>query len=345
VAIPTYNRAHMLSQAVASVLDQSLTDVEIIVSDNASTDKTSDVIASFRDERVHYTCNETNIGARANLSRCFRLGRAPYITVLPDDDLMLPANLEKKVALLDERPTVDVVHSASQFLHVGPDGKEHSEAFFGGGREDEIETGRDIVRRLLIDYPPYWISFPSALARRSIVHEEVRLYEDEGIGDDLGLALRMVRRAREVAYIAEPLVLIRVHPKAIGIQEEINELQSNTYRATFASLQGRNRVKKRFLKEYSREFRSVREFRGLRASSSKATREELVRLLGSKLPANRPSLITLRLLQIAARIEPSVLYSAESWRLFTELMPGTSGRKLRRRVRKFRRLILPAKRT
>src|SRR5688572_23564901 len=100
VTIPTYNRAHLLGPAIESVLAQSLQDVEIFISDNASTDETQKVVEGIDDPRVHYVRNERNLGVHANLSRGFTLGSAPYVCVLPDDDAMLPRNLERKVAML-----------------------------------------------------------------------------------------------------------------------------------------------------------------------------------------------------------------------------------------------------
>jgi glycosyltransferase involved in cell wall biosynthesis len=97
VTIPTYNRAHLLREAIRSVLSQSVTDLEFVVSDNASTDDTAAAVASFDDSRIHYVRNDTNLGHLVNMSRGFQLGTAPFVTILPDDDIMLPESLKRKV--------------------------------------------------------------------------------------------------------------------------------------------------------------------------------------------------------------------------------------------------------
>ena len=66
VGIPTYNRSKLLRRALTGVVNQTLENIEIWVLDNASTDDTADVVASFCDERIHYLRNESNIGHSAN---------------------------------------------------------------------------------------------------------------------------------------------------------------------------------------------------------------------------------------------------------------------------------------
>src|SRR4051812_49422897 len=111
VAIPTFNRAALLREAIASVLSQTFGDFEVIVSDNASVDQTADMVASFADKRLRYHRNTTNLGLVGNLNRCLSLARGTYITVIHDDDRMLPTNLERKVAALQRNPRLGFVHS------------------------------------------------------------------------------------------------------------------------------------------------------------------------------------------------------------------------------------------
>ena len=117
VCIPTYERPEMLRRSLQSVLWQSWRDVEVIVSDNASDDRVAEVVASFQDPRVVHDRLPENIGLFGNLSRCLRLGSGRYRVMLPDDDLMLPGNLESKVRFLDAHPEVGLVHSAFRFLN------------------------------------------------------------------------------------------------------------------------------------------------------------------------------------------------------------------------------------
>jgi glycosyltransferase involved in cell wall biosynthesis len=88
VGIPTYNRAGGLQRALESVLGQSERDLEVIVSDNASTDETPQIIAqaAARDERIRYLRHDTNQGLTANFNAVLEAARGQYVMVLADDD-------------------------------------------------------------------------------------------------------------------------------------------------------------------------------------------------------------------------------------------------------------------
>jgi glycosyltransferase involved in cell wall biosynthesis len=336
VCIPTYNRSGLLREALKSVLEQSLADIEVIVLDNASTDDTPDVIASLRDSRLHHVRNETNIGHLANISLGFHVGEAPLVMVLPDDDLMLPGNLERKVAILDEQPNVDVVHSANDFIHIAPNGRTRVEAYYGGGKTDRIEKGEEALRRLLTAIPPYWINFPTAVVRRSIVDDDVRLDPSDGHASDLGLALRLVRRADRVAYIAEPLVSSRVHPEAENVNMGINEFDSGVYKATLKWLEDRNELKRRFLRQFGD---GLRDLDDIHAGIHRASRVESVWIARRKVDGAQSIAEKWSVVREAVRREPSLLPSRELTEILSELLPGSSGRKIRKGVQRLTRIV------
>jgi|SRR5579864_7337165 len=87
IGIPTYNRASFLRRAIKAAVDQSHSDVEILVSDNASTDETPEVVRSFGD-RVRYCRNPENIGSWPNLVKLTQLATGDYFSWLQDDDLI-----------------------------------------------------------------------------------------------------------------------------------------------------------------------------------------------------------------------------------------------------------------
>ena len=106
ICIPTYNRPDMLRVSLQSVLWQSYRNLEVIVSDNASDSDTRAVVDSFGDGRVRVDRLQANIGLHGNLTRCLHLGNGIYRVMLPDDDLMLPGNVECKVAFFETHPQV-----------------------------------------------------------------------------------------------------------------------------------------------------------------------------------------------------------------------------------------------
>lgn len=77
IAIPTYNRAKLLTEAIESVLVQTYEDFELLISDNASTDETKNVVVSFKNPRIRYHRNKKNIGMMNNWNKCVTLCQVP----------------------------------------------------------------------------------------------------------------------------------------------------------------------------------------------------------------------------------------------------------------------------
>lgn len=70
IAIPTYNRASLLKEAIQSVLNQTYKDFELLICDNTSTDNTEGVVSTFSDPRIKYHKNKNNIGMMNNWNKC-----------------------------------------------------------------------------------------------------------------------------------------------------------------------------------------------------------------------------------------------------------------------------------
>jgi glycosyltransferase involved in cell wall biosynthesis len=114
VCVPTYNHAHFLHDAIASILKQTYTDFELVVVDNCSTDDTETVVAGYAatDHRIRYVRNQLNVGAQNNLNRCLEEARGDYIKIVCADDLLRPDCLAKMVEMLDTHPSVTLAGSA-----------------------------------------------------------------------------------------------------------------------------------------------------------------------------------------------------------------------------------------
>lgn len=112
VCIPTFNGADYIYQAINSIFDQRYQDIEIVVVDNCSTDKTTAIVndLSLRARGcIHLFKNEKNLGLAGNLNKCLEHARGEYIKFLCVDDLLLPGCLEQMVAALDTRLSVTLV--------------------------------------------------------------------------------------------------------------------------------------------------------------------------------------------------------------------------------------------
>lgn len=101
VVIATQNRAELLSEAIVSCLYQTVSDFEIVVVDDGSTDNTMEVLASFDDPRVRWVRLDSPRGIAAARNLGTQQARGEYIAVLDDDDLMVPDRLERQLQAME----------------------------------------------------------------------------------------------------------------------------------------------------------------------------------------------------------------------------------------------------
>jgi len=207
VFIPTFNRAYMLKETIDSVLRQTFDDFELIISDNASDDPTESIVRSFHDKRISYVKNDKNIGMCGNWNRCFDLAKGEYIALLPDDDLMLPENLEQKVNTLSRSAQIGLVHSKFDLIDV--DGRiiaSNRDSWGIGERTmDCLENRKEIISH---QWNP--INCSSVLFRSTCFHKLGKFTEKIPSGLDYEYWLR-IAVYYDVAFIARPLIRYRIH--------------------------------------------------------------------------------------------------------------------------------------
>jgi glycosyltransferase involved in cell wall biosynthesis len=118
IGIPTHNRVSLLKGCVESALAQSYPNVEVMVSDNASTDDTLAFLQSISHPRLRVLTNPTNVGAMANFDKCIREARGDYLVIACDDNVLDPAFLEKCVRLVRKEPGIPIVLAAYDVLVI-----------------------------------------------------------------------------------------------------------------------------------------------------------------------------------------------------------------------------------
>ena len=118
IGLPVYNGEMFLAQALDCLLAQTFRDFEIIISDNASTDRTPEICRAYtrRDPRVRYVRNQRNLGAVANINRVFGLSTAPLFKWAAHDDLHRETYLERCIRLLNDHPDVVLAHCETAFI-------------------------------------------------------------------------------------------------------------------------------------------------------------------------------------------------------------------------------------
>jgi glycosyltransferase involved in cell wall biosynthesis len=123
IGMPVYNEERYIEQALQSLLSQSVEDFELIISDNASTDRTGEICLAYaaKDPRVRYYRMETNLGAIANFSRVFQLSSAPYFFWASGHDIRHKSFIARCVEILEQDTSVVLCYSGARWLE--PDGR------------------------------------------------------------------------------------------------------------------------------------------------------------------------------------------------------------------------------
>lgn len=122
IGLPVYNGEKHISEAIDSLLGQDYPNIELIISDNASTDGTAAICQAYakRDPRVRYHRNARNIGAIKNFNHVFSLARGEYFMWAGDHDIRAPNYVSACAKVLREDPSVVLCYT--QTVRVDPDG-------------------------------------------------------------------------------------------------------------------------------------------------------------------------------------------------------------------------------
>lgn len=112
IGLPVYNGENFLEQAIASILSQSFTDFQLLISDNASTDATEAICRHYlkQDSRIKYHRHPNNTGAVPNFNFVFQPGKAPYFKWAAHDDILEPDYLRQCIDILERDPTLVIAH-------------------------------------------------------------------------------------------------------------------------------------------------------------------------------------------------------------------------------------------
>jgi glycosyltransferase involved in cell wall biosynthesis len=206
VLMSVYNDEFHVGKAVESILDQTFSDFEFIIINDGSTDRTKEIIESFRDSRITLISRE-NKGLTESLNEGIRLSRGQYIARQDADDVSLPERLAKQIEFLDSHQ--DVVLVGTSITLIDEDGRRLRDYTYPSEHSTLCRWLYAVVNPL----PHSTIMFRRD-AVLSLGGYDERFYKAQ----DYALHLCLVKHY-QIASIPEPLILIRYRTNSIGFAD------------------------------------------------------------------------------------------------------------------------------
>jgi cellulose synthase/poly-beta-1,6-N-acetylglucosamine synthase-like glycosyltransferase len=171
IGMPVYNGERYMAETIDSILGQTFGDIELIVSDNASTDATGDIAQRYaaEDSRVRYIRNPRNVGAARNYSQLLAFARGEYFKWAGYDDLLLPPYVERCVAALDADPGLVIAYPRTDIIDGnGKVVREHDDNLHLDS-PDPVERVRAFAWRFTLCNPCFGVQRREALDRTSLI--------------------------------------------------------------------------------------------------------------------------------------------------------------------------------
>jgi len=185
IIICSYNRAQYIEKAIRSILDQTFTNFEIIVIDDASEDNTENIVRDLtqKDQRIKYFKNENNLGISKSRNKGVSLAQGEYIAMLDSDDYWIDNNkLLKQVDILEEDKNIGLI--GSDVLCVDQNGKELKKHYYKSRDSD--------IRKKILCKNQFAQS--SVVFRKKIFNEVGKYNESLDVCEDLDLWLKIGKK-------------------------------------------------------------------------------------------------------------------------------------------------------
>ncbi len=224
VIIPAYNVERYMAACIQSMLDQTYTNQEILIVNDAATDSTVRIIQGFTDPRIRIIHNETNLGLAASVNKAIQQAKGLYIARMDADDVAHPHRLQKQVNFLEHHADVSIVGTAmksigySNYLHEFP------------------ETHEACKAQLLFNV---CFGHPSVLMRKSIFDNPENLYREDlrQYSEEYELWCRLVDKVK-FANLSEALLDYRTfEPAEKNDAEQKRKTNSFIIRKNFIAAQ------------------------------------------------------------------------------------------------------------
>lgn len=204
VLMPVWNEERFLRQAIDSVLGQTYADFELLIVNDGSTDRTREIITSYRDARVRLVDLEANVGVPRALNRGLSEIRSEYVALGSGNDIWVPAWLARQVAFLDAHP--DVAAAGAQARLINTRGALR-------GRTERRPVSSVAIRWCQLFGTP--LIHSGAMFRRAVLESLGGYDETFRVGTDADL-FRRIAAGHRLGNLPERLIDVRLDPCSLS---------------------------------------------------------------------------------------------------------------------------------
>jgi glycosyltransferase involved in cell wall biosynthesis len=205
----SYNYECHIRKTIQSILDQTFPDFEVIVVDDASSDRSCEVVRSFDDPRIRLYVNERNLGGAASYNRAVGLCRGEYLVNLDADDWIDCRKTEVQLWAFEQDPLLDILGTYVSYVDL--EGNRHPQS-----AKYEAWTNRPHDLNLVNNWiVTNFLCRSSTMVRRS-VHERIGLDEPTMVrAPDYELWTRALHKGCRFGVVQEPLTFYRLHDRSV----------------------------------------------------------------------------------------------------------------------------------
>jgi len=198
VLMTVYNGEAYLKEAINSILVQSYQEFQFLILDDASTDRSREIVRSFRDSRIELVSLPENIGQTAALNQGLRMIEAAWVARIDQDDISFPQRLEKQMSYIQNNPDTALLGTWAELISANGTSL---------GVVEKPERHGDIVRNLVKDNP---FMHPTVVFQRKAALVLGGYPSEYSYSQDRILWIKFCRHYR-VANIPHVLTKIRCH--------------------------------------------------------------------------------------------------------------------------------------
>jgi len=212
ICVPCFNAESTIAETLETLQAQTYTNIEIHIFDNASTDKTIEIVSAIVDDRIQMHQAESTGNAESNFTRCLNLGRGDYTTIFHADDLYAPDIIEKEVQFLEKNEGVaGALTFATQINELGSLGKTYLAPKSLNMKEGEARLFDVVAIFKAVLENDNFLFCPSAMIRTRVCVEYIKAWRGEEFKSsaDLDVWLRLAAY-NHIALLNAPLLFYRI---------------------------------------------------------------------------------------------------------------------------------------